>query len=47
MSHINNCSVINELMPIYRIKQVIIYPEFLKKTIYNTYGPPEHFISSY
>lgn len=47
ISHRDNGSVVNERMSIDRIKQVIIYPEFLKETIYNTEGPSEHFISSY
>jgi len=32
-------------LPIEELQNVIIYPEFLKKEIYNLDGPMKHFVS--
>lgn len=45
VSHKDNCNVVIGWMPIDELADVIIYPEFLKKKIFELDGPPEHFIS--
>ena len=44
-SHKDNCNVIFGWMPIEEIRNVIIYPEFLKTEIYHLNGPMKHFVS--
>ncbi len=43
--HKDNCNVVIGWLPIDRIRNVIIYPEFLKDEIYHLNGPVKHFIS--
>ena len=45
VSHKDNCNVVIGWMPIDRLEDVIIYPEFLKKKIFELSSPPEHFVS--
>ena len=45
VSHKDNCNVVIGWMPIEQIKDVIIYPEFLKKEIYKLDEAPKHFVS--
>lgn len=45
VSHKDNCNVMIGWMPIDRLEDVIIYPEFLKKKIFELDSPPEHFVS--
>ncbi len=45
VSHKDNCNVVIGWMPIDEIQNVIIYPAFLKKEIYNLNGYPKHFVS--
>lgn len=45
VSHKDNCNVVIGWMPIDKLENVIIYPEFLKKKIFELDSPPEHFIS--
>ena len=45
VSQKDNCNVVIGWMPIEELQNVIIYPEFLKKEIYNLAGPMKHFVS--
>ncbi len=45
VSHKDNCNVVIGWMPIDKLEDVIIYPEFLKQKIYELGSPPEHFVS--
>ena len=45
VSHKDNCDVLIGWLPIEELKNVIIYPEFLKEEIYNVNGEIKHFIS--
>ena len=45
VSHKDNCNVVLGWMPIDEIQDVIIYPVFLKKEIYNLNEYPKHFVS--
>ncbi len=45
VSHKDNCHVVIGWMPIDKLNDVKIYPEFLKKKIYELDSPPEHFVS--
>ena len=45
VSHKDNCNVVLGWMPIDDIQNNIIYPEFLKKEIYDLNGYPKHFVS--
>lgn len=45
VSHKDNCNVVLGWMPIDEIQNVIIYPDFLKKEIYNLNEYPKHFVS--
>ena len=45
VSQKDNCNVVIGWMPIEEIQNVIIYPEFLKKEIYNLNEPMKHFVS--
>lgn len=45
VSHKDNCNVVIGWMPIDEIQNVIIYPEFLKKEIYDLDGEIKHFVS--
>lgn len=45
VSHKDNCNVVIGWMPIDQLSDVVIYPEFLKKKIFELDSPPEHFIS--
>lgn len=42
----DNCNVVFGWMPIDEIQNVIIYPDFLKKEIYNLNEYPKHFVSN-
>ena len=41
----DNCNVVIGWMPIEELQNIIIYPEFLKKEIYNLNDPMKHFVS--
>jgi len=45
VSHKDNCNVVIGWMPIEKLEDVIIYPEFLKKKVFELDSPPEHFVS--
>ena len=45
VSHKDNCDVVIGWMPIDEIQNIIIYPEFLKKEIYDLDGEIKHFVS--
>lgn len=45
ISHKDNCNVLIGWMPVDEIRNVIIYPEFLIKEIYNLTDYPKHFVS--
>lgn len=45
VSHKDNCNVVLDWMPIDDIRNVIIYPKFLKKEIYILSEYPKHFVS--
>ena len=45
VSHKDNCNVVIGWMPIDKLEDVIIYPEFLKKKIFELSSSPEHFVS--
>lgn len=45
ISHKDNCNVVIGWMPIEEIKNVTIYPEFIKEEIYQLDGPIKHFVS--
>ena len=44
-SHKDNCQVVLGWLPIERLPDVTIYPEFLKKEIYHLDRPLQHFVS--
>ena len=45
VSQKDNSNVVVGWLPIEELQSVIIYPEFLKKEIYNLKGPMKHFVS--
>lgn len=45
VSHKDNCNVVIGWMPIEKIQNLTIYPEFLKKEIYNLKDSIKHFVS--
>ena len=45
VSQKDNCDVVIGWMPIEKIKEVTIYPEFLKEEIYHLDEPIKHFVS--
>ena len=45
VSHKDNCNVVIGWMTIEKLEDVIIYPEFLKKKVFELDSPPEHFVS--
>ena len=45
VSHKDNCNVVIGWMTIEKMEDVIIYPEFLKKKVFELDSPPEHFVS--
>ena len=45
VSHKDNCNVVIGWIPIEKIQDIIIYPEFLKKEINNLDKPIQHFVS--
>lgn len=45
ISHKDNCNVVLTWMPIDEMKNHILYPEFLKKEIFNLHDYPKHFIT--
>ena len=45
VSQKDNCNVVIGWMPIEELQNVTIYPEFLKKEIYNLNEPMKHFVS--
>ena len=45
VSHKDNCNVVLGWMPIERLAELTIYPEFIKEQIYNVDAPPQHFVT--
>lgn len=45
ISHKDNCNVLIGWLPIEEIKNITIYPKFLKEEIYNLNEPIKHFVS--
>lgn len=45
VSHKDNCNVVIGWMPIEKLKEITIYPEFLKEEIYRLDAPMKHFVS--
>ena len=45
VSHKDNCNVVLGWMPIEKLTDVTIYPDFIKETIYELDEPPRHFIT--
>ena len=45
VSQKDNCNVVIGWMPMEQIRNVTIYPEFLKEEIYHLDGPMKHFVS--
>ena len=45
MSHKDNCNVLLEWMPIENLKDITVYPAFIKDEIYALDVPPKHFIT--
>lgn len=45
VSHKDNCNVVLGWMPIEKLGEVIIYPEFIKETIHQLDAPPRHFVT--
>ena len=45
VSHKDNCNVVIGWMPIEKIQEITIYPEFLKEEIYCLDGPMKHFVT--
>ena len=43
--HKDNCDVLIGWMPIANLKNITIYPEFIKKEIYDLNGSPKHFVT--
>lgn len=45
VSHKDNCNVVIGWMPIEKLQEITIYPEFLKQEIYCLDGTMKHFVS--
>lgn len=45
VSHKDNCNVVLGWMPIEKLGEVIIYPEFIKETIHRLDAPTRHFVT--
>ena len=45
VSHKDNCNVVLGWMPVEKLTDVTIYPDFIKQTIYELDAPPKHFIT--
>lgn len=45
VSHKDNCNVVLGWMPIEKLGDVIIFPDFIKETIYELDAPHQHFIT--
>ena len=45
VSHKDNCNVLIGWMPIEKLQEINIYPEFLKEEIYHLDKPMKHFVS--
>ena len=45
VSHKDNCNVVIGWMPIEKLQEITIYPEFLKEEIYHLDEPMKHFVS--
>lgn len=45
VSQKDNCDVVIGWMPLDKLKDIVIYPEFLKEEIYHLDGPVKHFVS--
>lgn len=45
ISHKDNCNVVLGWMPIEKLADVTIYPDFIKETIHYLEAPPRHFIT--
>ena len=41
----DNCEVVLGWMPLDRLKDIVIYPEFVKETVHDLDGPIRHFIT--
>lgn len=46
VSQKDNCHVILGWMPVEKLADVTIYPDFIKKTIFELDAPPRHFITN-
>lgn len=44
ISHKDNCDVVLEWIPVEKLSDITIYPDFIKNTIYELDAPPRHFI---
>ena len=45
VSHKDNCNVVIGWMPIEKLQEITIYPEFLKEEIYHLDESMKHFVS--
>lgn len=45
MSHKDNCNVVLVWMPIEKLAELTIYPEFIKEQIYNLDAASMHFVT--
>lgn len=45
VSHKDNCNVLIGWMPIEKLKDIIIYPDFIKDEIHDLKSSPKHFIT--
>ena len=45
VSHKDNCNVVLEWMPIEKLADITIYPDFIKEQIYNMDAVPQHFVT--
>lgn len=45
VSHKDNCNVVLGWMPVEELRDVTIYPEFIKETIHDLDTPPRHFVT--
>ena len=45
VSQKDNCDVLIGWMPVEKLQDIVIYPEFIKKEIYHLDGPMKHFVS--
>ncbi|MCH5279788.1 MAG: NUDIX domain-containing protein [Christensenellaceae bacterium] len=45
VSHKDNCNVLIGWIPIKKLVDIIIYPDFIKREIYNLSSSPKHFVT--